>query len=222
MAKAAVCLRSFVTGRHDLVCFSCYRCTTAPSIKAYNWNGCHLSSIKPFVLRLSSEELDLTAFSSPSFRYNGANPTTNMVVVDFKLLSGFTADTSLVRMRLKDIQSQNTWSCFRCKQWSLSSQLGSPPDSLAPLVQRVDAGDDHVLVYLKEVRCAHLPSSCVYAYVLFIPFCLAGSQRGPHDLQNATETGSCSAESQASGRWGLWLLSAKYAFSDFMFLAKFC
>ncbi|KTF71290.1 hypothetical protein cypCar_00050107 [Cyprinus carpio] len=32
-----------------------------------------------------------------------------------------------------------------------SSQLGSPPDSFAPLVQRVDAGDDHVLVYLKEV-----------------------------------------------------------------------
>ncbi|KAF4116471.1 alpha-2-macroglobulin-like [Onychostoma macrolepis] len=56
-------------------------------------------------------------------RYNGTKPT-NMVIVDIKLLSGFTADTSL---------------------------LGSPPDSLAPLVQRVDAGDDHVLVYLKEV-----------------------------------------------------------------------
>ncbi|KAK2917021.1 hypothetical protein Q8A67_001395 [Cirrhinus molitorella] len=42
---------------------------------------------------------------------NGAKPTTNMVIVDIKLLSGFTADTSL----------------------------------------RVDAGDDHVLVYLKEV-----------------------------------------------------------------------
>ncbi|XP_026080573.1 alpha-2-macroglobulin-like protein 1 [Carassius auratus] len=56
--------------------------------------------------------------------YNGAKPTTNMVIVDLKLLSGFTADTSL---------------------------LGSPPNSFAPLVQRVDAGDDHVLVYLKEV-----------------------------------------------------------------------
>uniref|UniRef100_UPI0013FD793C hypothetical protein n=1 Tax=Polaribacter sp. 20A6 TaxID=2687289 RepID=UPI0013FD793C len=56
--------------------------------------------------------------------YNGAKPTTNMVIVDIKLLSGFTADTSL---------------------------LGSPPDSFAPLVQRVDAGDDHVLVYLKGV-----------------------------------------------------------------------
>ncbi len=81
----------------------------------------------------------------------------------------------------------------------LSSQLGSPPDLLAPLVQRVDSGDDHVLVYLKEVRCAHLPSSCVYAYVLH-PVCLTGSQRHPHDLQNATETDSCSEESQASGR----------------------
>lgn len=33
-----------------------------------------------------------------------------------------------------------------------SSQLGSPPNSFAPLVERVDARDDHVLVYLKEVR----------------------------------------------------------------------
>lgn len=31
-------------------------------------------------------------------------------------------------------------------------QLGSPPESFAPLVQRVDVEDDHVLVYLKEVR----------------------------------------------------------------------
>ncbi|CAM4547116.1 unnamed protein product [Leuciscus chuanchicus] len=56
--------------------------------------------------------------------YNGVKARTNMVLVDIKLLSGFTADTSL---------------------------LGSPPQSFAPLVERVDAGDDHVLVYLKEV-----------------------------------------------------------------------
>ncbi|ROL46018.1 hypothetical protein DPX16_0002 [Anabarilius grahami] len=47
-----------------------------------------------------------------------------MVIVDIKLLSGFTADTSL---------------------------LGSSPQTFAPLVERVDAGDDSVLVYLKEV-----------------------------------------------------------------------
>uniref|UniRef100_A0A673K8G3 Alpha-macroglobulin receptor-binding domain-containing protein n=1 Tax=Sinocyclocheilus rhinocerous TaxID=307959 RepID=A0A673K8G3_9TELE len=57
-------------------------------------------------------------------KYSGAKPTTNMVIVNIKLLSGFTADTSL---------------------------LGSPLDTFAPLVQRVDTGDDHVLVYLKEV-----------------------------------------------------------------------
>ncbi|XP_016300311.1 ovostatin homolog [Sinocyclocheilus anshuiensis] len=80
-------------------------------------------------------------------KYNGAKPTTNMVIVNIKLLLGFTADTSL---------------------------LGSPPDSFVPLVQQVDTGDDHVLVYLKEVPKA-------------VP-------------QTTTETGSCSAESQASGR----------------------
>ncbi|TRY81376.1 hypothetical protein DNTS_021192, partial [Danionella cerebrum] len=57
-------------------------------------------------------------------KYSGPNPTTNMVLVDVKLLSGFTADTTL---------------------------LGSPPNSFAPLVQRVDSEDDHVLVYLEKV-----------------------------------------------------------------------
>ncbi|XP_048061395.1 LOW QUALITY PROTEIN: alpha-1-inhibitor 3-like [Megalobrama amblycephala] len=57
-------------------------------------------------------------------KYNGAKASTNMVIVDIKILSGFTADTSL---------------------------LGSSPQTFAPLVERVDAGDDHVLVYLKEV-----------------------------------------------------------------------
>ncbi|XP_067314067.1 pregnancy zone protein-like [Pseudorasbora parva] len=57
-------------------------------------------------------------------KYNGVKASTNMVIVDIKLLSGFVADTSL---------------------------LGSPPQSFAPLVERVDADDDHVLVYLKGV-----------------------------------------------------------------------
>ncbi|XP_067280946.1 alpha-2-macroglobulin-like protein 1 [Pseudorasbora parva] len=57
-------------------------------------------------------------------KYNGAKSSTNMVLVDIKLLSGFTADTSL---------------------------LGSPLASFAPLVVRVDSEEDHVLIYLKEV-----------------------------------------------------------------------
>ncbi|XP_077075603.1 alpha-2-macroglobulin-like protein 1 [Siphateles boraxobius] len=57
-------------------------------------------------------------------KYKGVKASTNMVLVDIKLLSGFTADTS---------------------------SLGSPPHSFAPLVERVDSGDDRVLVYLKEV-----------------------------------------------------------------------
>uniref|UniRef100_A0A8C2KZM5 Alpha-macroglobulin receptor-binding domain-containing protein n=1 Tax=Cyprinus carpio TaxID=7962 RepID=A0A8C2KZM5_CYPCA len=56
--------------------------------------------------------------------YDGPKSSTNMVIVDIKLLSGFMADTS---------------------------PLGSPPNSFAPLVEQVDARDDHVLVYLKEV-----------------------------------------------------------------------
>ncbi|XP_077058430.1 alpha-2-macroglobulin-like protein 1 [Siphateles boraxobius] len=58
-------------------------------------------------------------------RYDGVKSSTNMVLVDIKLLSGFTADTSL---------------------------LGSSPQSFAPLVERVDAEEDRVLVYLKESR----------------------------------------------------------------------
>ncbi|XP_026076244.1 alpha-2-macroglobulin-like [Carassius auratus] len=57
-------------------------------------------------------------------KYNGPKASTNMVIVDIKLLSGFTADTTL---------------------------LGPQPDLFDPIVERVDSGDDHVLVYLKEI-----------------------------------------------------------------------
>ncbi|KAI7790048.1 alpha-2-macroglobulin-1 [Triplophysa rosa] len=56
-------------------------------------------------------------------KYNGPQENTNMVIVDIKLLSGFTADTSL---------------------------LGTP-QMFVPFVERVDSKDDHVIVYFKEV-----------------------------------------------------------------------
>ncbi|XP_056599256.1 alpha-2-macroglobulin-P-like [Triplophysa dalaica] len=59
-----------------------------------------------------------------SVKYNGPQASTNMVIVDIKLLSGFTADTST---------------------------LGTTPQSYAPLVERVDSEDGRVIVYLKEV-----------------------------------------------------------------------
>uniref|UniRef100_A0A672MDS5 Alpha-macroglobulin receptor-binding domain-containing protein n=1 Tax=Sinocyclocheilus grahami TaxID=75366 RepID=A0A672MDS5_SINGR len=67
-------------------------------------------------------------------KFNGAKASTNMVIVDIKLLSGFTADTS---------------------------PLGTPPDAFVPLVERVDTGEDHVLVYLKEV-----PKSVPMSYTI--------------------------------------------------------
>ncbi|XP_050984847.1 LOW QUALITY PROTEIN: alpha-2-macroglobulin-like [Labeo rohita] len=57
--------------------------------------------------------------------YNGPQAKSNMVIVDIKLLSGFTADTSL---------------------------LEPPPISRTSLVERLDSKDDHVIVYLKEVQ----------------------------------------------------------------------
>ncbi|KAK9962090.1 hypothetical protein ABG768_007472 [Culter alburnus] len=57
-------------------------------------------------------------------KYDGPQARTNMVIVDIKLLSGFTADTSM-------LEPQST--------------------SSASLVERVDSKDDHVIVYLKEV-----------------------------------------------------------------------
>ncbi|KAI7804148.1 alpha-2-macroglobulin-like [Triplophysa rosa] len=57
-------------------------------------------------------------------KYNGPQESTNMVIVDIKLLSGFTADTTT---------------------------LGTPPNSYAPLVERVDSEAGRVIVYLKEV-----------------------------------------------------------------------
>ncbi|ROL53306.1 Alpha-2-macroglobulin [Anabarilius grahami] len=57
-------------------------------------------------------------------KYDGPQARTNMVIVDIKLLSGFTADTSM-------LEPQST--------------------SSLSLVERVDSKDDHVIVYLKEV-----------------------------------------------------------------------
>ncbi|XP_042627022.1 alpha-2-macroglobulin-like isoform X2 [Cyprinus carpio] len=56
--------------------------------------------------------------------YNGPQERSNMVIVDIKLLSGFTADTSLLEPRRL---------------------------SRTSLVERVDSKDDHVIGYLKEV-----------------------------------------------------------------------
>jgi len=74
-----------------------------------------------------------------------------------------------------------------------SPQLGSSPQSFAPLVERVDAEDDGVLVYLKEVRLyTWYITSCHFLIRCCSSFCLAGSQRRPHELHSAAESGSCS------------------------------
>ncbi|XP_051551628.1 alpha-2-macroglobulin-like protein 1 [Myxocyprinus asiaticus] len=57
-------------------------------------------------------------------KYSGTRASTNMVMVDIKLLSGFTADPSTV---------------------------GLNSNSFVPIVERVDYDDDHVLVYLRAV-----------------------------------------------------------------------
>uniref|UniRef100_A0A672Q6Y5 Alpha-2-macroglobulin-like n=1 Tax=Sinocyclocheilus grahami TaxID=75366 RepID=A0A672Q6Y5_SINGR len=59
-----------------------------------------------------------------SVKYDGLQERTNMVIVDIKLLSGFTSDTSV---------------------------LGTSFGTYVSLVERVDAKDDHVIVYLKEI-----------------------------------------------------------------------
>ncbi|XP_051534785.1 alpha-2-macroglobulin-P-like [Myxocyprinus asiaticus] len=83
------------------------------SIEAKTEGDCEQSSGHNFMLKFT-------------VKYDGSQTKTNMVIVDIKLLSGFTADTSL---------------------------LGNPAKRMyAPLVERVDSKDDHVLVYLKEVE----------------------------------------------------------------------
>ncbi|XP_077063222.1 alpha-2-macroglobulin-like [Siphateles boraxobius] len=57
-------------------------------------------------------------------KYDGLQERTNMVIVDIKLLSGFTADTSMLKTSSRTYRN---------------------------LVERVDSKDDHVIVYLKEI-----------------------------------------------------------------------
>ncbi|XP_073673376.1 alpha-2-macroglobulin-like [Garra rufa] len=58
-------------------------------------------------------------------KYNGPQARSNMVIVDIKLLSGFTADTSMLEIQRL---------------------------SKTSFVERFDSKDDHVIVYLKEVQ----------------------------------------------------------------------
>ncbi|XP_001923676.3 alpha-2-macroglobulin [Danio rerio] len=63
--------------------------------------------------------------------YDGPQNRTNMVIVDIKLLSGFTADTSMLKTQRQSFDSLDFF--------------GHAP------VERIDSKDDHVLVYLEEV-----------------------------------------------------------------------
>ncbi|XP_051984551.1 alpha-2-macroglobulin-like protein 1 [Xyrauchen texanus] len=68
--------------------------------------------------------LGLNLMLNFTVKYSGTQANTNMAIVDIKILSGFTADTSM---------------------------LGTPPNSYAPLVERVEYNGDHVIVYLTGV-----------------------------------------------------------------------
>ncbi|XP_016394934.1 alpha-2-macroglobulin-like [Sinocyclocheilus rhinocerous] len=60
-------------------------------------------------------------------KYGGPQKTTNMLIVDIKILSGFTADTSMLR-----------------------TSFGSGEMYAQKYVERVDTKEDHVIVYLTE------------------------------------------------------------------------
>uniref|UniRef100_A0A672KH37 Alpha-macroglobulin receptor-binding domain-containing protein n=1 Tax=Sinocyclocheilus grahami TaxID=75366 RepID=A0A672KH37_SINGR len=60
-------------------------------------------------------------------KYGGPQKTTNMLIVDIKILSGFTADTSMVTL------------------------FGSGIMYAQKYVERVDTKEDHVIVYLTEI-----------------------------------------------------------------------
>uniref|UniRef100_A0A8C1P140 Alpha-2-macroglobulin-like n=1 Tax=Cyprinus carpio TaxID=7962 RepID=A0A8C1P140_CYPCA len=99
--------------------------STCVSVQVYNFYV--LNSITSITLCLLVAQMTNTCKTltgEKSHKYDGLQERTNMVIVDIKLLSGFTADTTM---------------------------LGTSSGKYAPLVERVDAKDDHVIVYLKEI-----------------------------------------------------------------------
>ncbi|XP_042595366.1 alpha-2-macroglobulin-like [Cyprinus carpio] len=71
--------------------------------------------------------LEQNFFLNFTVKYGGPQETTNMLIVDIKILSGFTADTSMLRT-------------------SFSSAVLAQK-----YVERVDTKEDHVIVYLTEI-----------------------------------------------------------------------
>ncbi|XP_037402273.1 alpha-2-macroglobulin-like isoform X2 [Pygocentrus nattereri] len=81
-------------------------------------------------------------------KYNGELNSTNMAIVDIKILSGFTADPSDVS-RFERLINNLLFPCLinTCREviilfFQLKNRL---------LVERVDTKDDHVIMYMKEV-----------------------------------------------------------------------
>uniref|UniRef100_A0A3B4CL94 Uncharacterized protein n=1 Tax=Pygocentrus nattereri TaxID=42514 RepID=A0A3B4CL94_PYGNA len=80
-------------------------------------------SIKATTEGRCSESLAKTLSVNFTVTYNGTLNSTNMVIVDIKILSGFTADSSAVSSSLKYME----------------------------LVEQAETKDDHIIMYIKEV-----------------------------------------------------------------------
>ena len=91
------------------------------------------------------------------YRYSGNEMSTNMVILDIKMLSGFVPDAK----SLKDVSYECNFKlsiihvgCW-CHDEGTQLNIISSQIKIPGLVDRVEQKEDHVLVYIQEVRRIH-------------------------------------------------------------------
>ena len=100
------------------------------------------------------QDFSLTINNNHFHRYVGKEDSTNMVMVDIKLLSGFVPEPESLRMVGKCSYIIGQCGDFHARVFFLINPLNDlSPSQLksALLVDRVEHNDDHIIIYLKPV-----------------------------------------------------------------------
>ncbi len=104
------------------------------------------------------------------------------------------------------------WIVFICHWWTTQLILVFPQLKGALLVDRVEQKEDHVLVYLQEVRGIHSKEQIICSrFVTNVAFVfLSTANKGnTHQPHLRAHTAALSTEPEASCGQDLWLLPAK-------------
>lgn len=139
-----------------------------------------------------------------------------MVILNIKLLSGFVSDSAslaTVSYNCNRGRNRNIQTVFIDLWWTgwlsiISSQLTGPKSA-----NRVDVKDDHILIYIQQVRWFSSNKQCMLLLLLELILSSAlppiVTERAETGTELRSYPGAPCGEPEASCGWDLWLLRSK-------------